>query len=77
MQMRVGSGFRSTFQVHFTGFHICSCAHQPSSGMASGLFDSIVCTGQFKNAHKAGHEVVTNLSKSQVGEGREELQLRC
>ncbi|KAF9455020.1 hypothetical protein P691DRAFT_654605 [Macrolepiota fuliginosa MF-IS2] len=33
-----------------------------------GLFDSIICTGQFKDAHKTGHEVVTKLSKSQVCE---------
>jgi hypothetical protein len=32
-----------------------------------GIFDSVVCTGQFKDAHKnAGHEVVTKLSKAQV-----------
>ncbi|KAG6866031.1 hypothetical protein C0991_009440 [Blastosporella zonata] len=31
-----------------------------------GLFDSIICTGQFKDAHKTGHEVVTKLSKAQV-----------
>ncbi|KAF9015478.1 hypothetical protein BDQ17DRAFT_1341135 [Cyathus striatus] len=31
-----------------------------------GIFDSIICTGQFKDAHKTGHEVVTKLSKAQV-----------
>ncbi|EAU92658.2 hypothetical protein CC1G_01703 [Coprinopsis cinerea okayama7 len=31
-----------------------------------GCFESIVCTGQFKDAHKKGHEVVTRLSKAQV-----------
>ncbi|KAL0950732.1 hypothetical protein HGRIS_007507 [Hohenbuehelia grisea] len=31
-----------------------------------GSFDSIVCTNQFKDAHKEGHEVVTKLSKGQV-----------
>ncbi|KAF8058263.1 hypothetical protein FPV67DRAFT_1524691 [Lyophyllum atratum] len=31
-----------------------------------GLFDSVICTGQFKDAHKTGHEVVTKLSKAQV-----------
>ncbi|KAK0465213.1 uncharacterized protein EV420DRAFT_1513328 [Desarmillaria tabescens] len=31
-----------------------------------GVFDSIICTGQFKDAHKTGHEVVTKLSKAQV-----------
>lgn len=30
------------------------------------LFDSIICTGQFKDVHKGGHEVVTKLSKAQV-----------
>ncbi|KIK07409.1 hypothetical protein K443DRAFT_129090 [Laccaria amethystina LaAM-08-1] len=33
-----------------------------------GIFDSIICTGQFKDAHKTGHEVVTRLSKAQVCE---------
>lgn len=27
----------------------------------------MICTGQFKDAHKIGHEVVTRLSKAQVG----------
>ncbi|KAK0456416.1 hypothetical protein EV421DRAFT_1752347 [Armillaria borealis] len=31
-----------------------------------GVFDRIICTGQFKDAHKAGHEVITKLSKAQV-----------
>ncbi|KXN81131.1 hypothetical protein AN958_06085 [Leucoagaricus sp. SymC.cos] len=31
-----------------------------------GLFDNIICTGQFKDANKIGHEVITKLSKSQV-----------
>ncbi|KAF8649756.1 hypothetical protein AX16_005523 [Volvariella volvacea WC 439] len=31
-----------------------------------GIFDSVICTGQFKDAHKRGHEVVTRLSKAQV-----------
>ncbi|KAF5377614.1 hypothetical protein D9615_005101 [Tricholomella constricta] len=31
-----------------------------------GIFDSIICTGQFKDAHKTGHEVVTKLNKAQV-----------
>ncbi|KAF5327119.1 hypothetical protein D9619_004722 [Psilocybe cf. subviscida] len=31
-----------------------------------GIFESIVCTGQFKDAHKTGHEIVTKLSKAQV-----------
>ncbi|KAF9458334.1 hypothetical protein BDZ94DRAFT_1270879 [Collybia nuda] len=31
-----------------------------------GIFDSIICTGQFKDTHTAGHEVVTKLSKAQV-----------
>jgi len=31
-----------------------------------GLFDSMICTGQFKDAHKTGHEITTKLSKSQV-----------
>ncbi|KAG5648251.1 hypothetical protein DXG03_006209 [Asterophora parasitica] len=31
------------------------------------VFSSIICTGQFNDAHKAGHEVVTKLSKAQVG----------
>ncbi|KAG5636857.1 hypothetical protein H0H81_006609 [Sphagnurus paluster] len=31
-----------------------------------GIFDSIICTGQFKDAHKIGHEVVTKLNKAQV-----------
>ncbi|KAG6814040.1 hypothetical protein H0H92_003890 [Tricholoma furcatifolium] len=31
-----------------------------------GLFESIICTGQFKDAHKTGHEIVTKLSKAQV-----------
>ncbi|KAF8898466.1 hypothetical protein BD779DRAFT_1484082 [Infundibulicybe gibba] len=30
------------------------------------IFDSVICTGQFKDADKTGHEVVTKLSKSQV-----------
>ncbi|KAF9023401.1 hypothetical protein BDZ89DRAFT_1018191 [Hymenopellis radicata] len=29
-------------------------------------FESIICTGQFKDAHKEGHEVVTKLSKAEV-----------
>lgn len=36
----------------------------------AGVFDSIICTGQFKDVHKTGHktghEVVTKLSKAQV-----------
>ncbi|KAK7468584.1 hypothetical protein VKT23_003088 [Stygiomarasmius scandens] len=31
-----------------------------------GVFDTVVCTGQFKDANKAGHEVTTKLSKAQV-----------
>ncbi|KAJ3835417.1 hypothetical protein F5878DRAFT_628007 [Lentinula raphanica] len=31
-----------------------------------GLFDSVICTGQFKDAVKDGHEIVTKLSKAQV-----------
>ncbi|KNZ79631.1 hypothetical protein J132_08933 [Termitomyces sp. J132] len=31
-----------------------------------GLFENIICTGQFKDAHKTGHELVTKLSKAQV-----------
>jgi len=31
-----------------------------------GLFDSVICTGQFKDASKTGHEVATKLSKAQV-----------
>ncbi|KAK7041678.1 hypothetical protein VNI00_008967 [Paramarasmius palmivorus] len=31
-----------------------------------GLFHSVVCTGQFKDAGKAGHEVTTKLSKAEV-----------
>ncbi|PFH54767.1 hypothetical protein AMATHDRAFT_169464 [Amanita thiersii Skay4041] len=31
-----------------------------------GIFDSIVCTGQFKDAHKTGHQVVTRLNKAQI-----------
>ncbi|KAK0245878.1 hypothetical protein EDD85DRAFT_802419 [Armillaria nabsnona] len=31
-----------------------------------GVFDSIICTGQFKDVHKTGHEIVTKLSKAQV-----------
>ncbi|KAJ2919327.1 hypothetical protein MD484_g1118, partial [Candolleomyces efflorescens] len=31
-----------------------------------GCFESIICTGQFTDAHKKGHEVVTKLSKAQV-----------
>ncbi|KAG6837870.1 hypothetical protein H0H93_013023 [Arthromyces matolae] len=31
-----------------------------------GIFENIICTGQFKDAHKTGHEVVTKLSKAQV-----------
>jgi len=34
--------------------------------MNEGLFDSVICTGQFKDAHKTGHEVVTKLSKAEV-----------
>ncbi|KAL1738533.1 hypothetical protein HDZ31DRAFT_86155 [Schizophyllum fasciatum] len=34
-----------------------------------GIFDSIVCTGQFKNATKNEHEVVTKLSKAEVCAG--------
>lgn len=29
-------------------------------------FESIICTGQFKDAHKKAHEVVTKLSKAEV-----------
>ncbi|SJL05809.1 uncharacterized protein ARMOST_09145 [Armillaria ostoyae] len=32
----------------------------------TGVFDRIICTGQFKDAHKAGHKVITKLSKAQV-----------
>ncbi|TFL03985.1 hypothetical protein BDV98DRAFT_563365 [Pterulicium gracile] len=31
-----------------------------------GLFDSVICTGAFKDKHSTGHEVVTKLSKAQV-----------
>ncbi|KAF6766513.1 hypothetical protein DFP72DRAFT_22189 [Ephemerocybe angulata] len=31
-----------------------------------GCFSSIICTGQFTDAHKTGHEVVTKLTKAQV-----------
>ncbi|KAJ8457468.1 hypothetical protein ONZ45_g18301 [Pleurotus djamor] len=31
-----------------------------------GLFDSLICTNQFKDENKVGHEVVTKLSKGQV-----------
>ncbi|TFK36813.1 hypothetical protein BDQ12DRAFT_685924 [Crucibulum laeve] len=31
-----------------------------------GIFDSVICTGQFKDAIKTGHEIVTKLSKAQV-----------
>ncbi|KAL0576799.1 hypothetical protein V5O48_005169 [Marasmius crinis-equi] len=31
-----------------------------------GLFDSVICTGQFKDAQKNSHEVTTKLSKAQV-----------
>ncbi|KAG6919590.1 hypothetical protein DXG01_004254 [Tephrocybe rancida] len=31
-----------------------------------GIFESIICTGQFKDAHKTGHEFVTKLSKAEV-----------
>uniref|UniRef100_A0A0W0F5U3 Uncharacterized protein n=1 Tax=Moniliophthora roreri TaxID=221103 RepID=A0A0W0F5U3_MONRR len=31
-----------------------------------GLFHSVICTGQFKDADKTGHEVTTKLSKAQV-----------
>ncbi|THU91637.1 hypothetical protein K435DRAFT_227123 [Dendrothele bispora CBS 962.96] len=30
------------------------------------VFDTVICTGQFKDANKAGHEVTTKLSKAQV-----------
>jgi len=35
----------------------------------TGVFDSIICTGQFKDAHKAGHDAATKLSKAQVNSG--------
>jgi hypothetical protein len=31
-----------------------------------GLFDSLICTGQFRDAQKVGHEVSTRLNKAQV-----------
>ncbi|KAL1761820.1 5' nucleotidase [Schizophyllum commune] len=34
-----------------------------------GIFESIICTGQFKNATKNEHEVVTKLSKAEVCAG--------
>jgi hypothetical protein len=30
------------------------------------LFDSIICTEQFKEAAKSGHEIMTKLSKAQA-----------
>ena len=33
-----------------------------------GLFDSVICTGQFEDlAGKSGHELVTKLTKQEVG----------
>ncbi|XP_006454613.1 hypothetical protein AGABI2DRAFT_182583 [Agaricus bisporus var. bisporus H97] len=31
-----------------------------------GIFENIICTGQFKDTHKSGHEVVTKLNKPQI-----------
>ncbi|KAF8634445.1 hypothetical protein AX15_000894 [Amanita polypyramis BW_CC] len=31
-----------------------------------GMVEKIICTGQFEDAHKKGHEVVTRLGKAQV-----------
>ncbi|KAJ8703052.1 hypothetical protein PTI98_001708 [Pleurotus ostreatus] len=31
-----------------------------------GIFDTLICTNQFKDADKVGHEIVTKLSKGQV-----------
>lgn len=32
----------------------------------TGIFENIICTGQFKDTHKSGHEVVTKLNKPQA-----------
>ncbi|KAG6891066.1 hypothetical protein C0995_014155 [Termitomyces sp. Mi166 len=39
------------------------------------LFENIICTGQFKDAHKTGHELVTKLSKAQVRDADGEVFL--
>jgi len=61
-QARAGNGSQSTFQV---------CAHQVTIGGShqnriSGLFDSIVFTGQFMDRKAAEKKADFNLSKLQV-----------
>ena len=60
MKMRVGNGLTSIFQVPKFS------AGNPLLNWHTGLFDGIICTGQFKDAHKTGHEVTTKLSKAKV-----------
>jgi hypothetical protein len=61
MRTRAGNGWTNTFQVS------CNCKLLCIQNLKQiGIFDSIICTGQFKDAHKTGHEVVTRLSKAQV-----------
>ena len=42
-------------------------AHPTSADVdLTGCFERILCTGQFTDAHKKGHEVITRLSKAEV-----------
>lgn len=45
---------------------VYSLVSRLSYSVILGLFDSVICTGQFKDATKDGHEIVTKLSKAQV-----------
>jgi hypothetical protein len=37
-----------------------------TTDICTDIFDSVICTEQFKDVLKTGHEIVTKLSKAQV-----------
>lgn len=51
---------------HFPGVLQCPVPLLRNSPLFVGTFETIICTGQFKDAHKKGHEVVTKLGKADV-----------
>lgn len=52
-------------EKHFPG-ELCSVAALQWLDEQAGLAEKIICTGQFKDAHRKGHEVVSRLTKAQV-----------
>lgn len=61
--MRAGNGSTRHFRVRE---YLALQLGYFKQGLVVGIFDSVICTGQFKDAYKSGHEVVTKLSKAQV-----------